>query len=347
MYAYVGCRTTKERNVNGKGIRVYKIINGQWQFSQLHAGLTNPSFLCFDETGNFLYTVHGDFSEISSFSIDATTGHLNFLNTVETRGKNPVHLSVDKSNKWIYVANLETGTIAVVPRNFDGTLENFKKLYTIPGVKEGSISHPHQVLQDPSRNYLLVSCQGRKAGFGQVDVFRIDHGTGELEKTCTTKSREIAEPRHMAFSGIKNYCYGVNEKDYSITTYYFDAQKGTLEPQQIVPTLPETYTSDGWASGIAAGKDGRHIYVSNRKHNSVSVFKVNPENGFVQLQSCVPTGGNQPRFITITPDGTELVAANELSDTIRIFTIDEITGNLTFSGKEIKTENPVCVVFSK
>ncbi|MCH3915841.1 MAG: lactonase family protein [Acidaminococcaceae bacterium] len=347
MYAYVGCRTTKERNANGKGIRVYKIVNGQWQFTQLLSDLINPSFLCFDETEKFLYTVHGDFSEISSFSIDAATGHLTLLNTVETGGKNPVHLSVDKSNKWIYVANLETGTVAVVPRNSDGTLKKLKTLYAISGIKEGSISHPHQVLQDPSRNYLLVSCQGRKAGFGQVDVFRINHSTGEMTKTCTTRSREIAEPRHMVFSGIQNYCYGVNEKDYSITTYYFDAKIGTLEPKQIVPTLPETYTGDGWASGIVAGRDGRHIYVSNRKHNSVSVFKVNPENGFVKLQSCILTGGNQPRFITITPDGTELVAANELSDTIRIFTIDKTTGNLTFSGKEIKTENPVCVVFSK
>lgn len=25
MYAYIGCRTTKERNARGKGIRVYEI----------------------------------------------------------------------------------------------------------------------------------------------------------------------------------------------------------------------------------------------------------------------------------------------------------------------------------
>ena len=346
MYAYVGCRTTKERNANGKGIRVYKIEKGQWIFSQLVPNLVNPSFLCFDETGKFLYTIHGDYSEISSFSIDPSNGHLTLLNTVKTGGTNPVHLSVDKTNKWIYVANLQTGTVAVIPRKADGTLEDFKKLYTIPGIAEGSISHPHQVLQDPSRDYLLVSCQGRKAGFGQVDVFKINHEAGTLEKTCTAKSREIAEPRHMAFSGIKNYCYGVNEKDYSLTSYLFDAQTGTLTAQQIVPTLPETYIGDGWASGIVAGANGKYVYVSNRKHNSVSVFSTNPENGFVKFQSCIPTNGNQPRFIALTPDGKELVAANELSDTIRIFTIDEKTGDLTFSGKEIKTENPVCVVFS-
>ena len=31
MYAYIGCRTTKERNARGKGIRVYEINNGAWE----------------------------------------------------------------------------------------------------------------------------------------------------------------------------------------------------------------------------------------------------------------------------------------------------------------------------
>ena len=76
-YAYVGCRTTKERNARGKGISVYRVDdNGKWELIQILENLVNPSFLCLDKTGEFLYTIHGDKSEISSFSIDKTTGKL-------------------------------------------------------------------------------------------------------------------------------------------------------------------------------------------------------------------------------------------------------------------------------
>ena len=208
-FAYVGCRTTKERNARGKGIKVFDAES--WGLIQTLGGLMNPSYLCFDRTGEYLYSIHGDFSEISSFKVSREDGTITFLNTTSTGGVNPVHLSVDKSNCWVFVANLQTGTVAVIPRNDDGTLGTLKELCTMPGKNEGDVSHPHQVMQDNTGRFLIVSCQGRKAGFGQVGVFRIDSTNGTLERTCLVRSREIAEPRHVAVHANNKYCYGVNE----------------------------------------------------------------------------------------------------------------------------------------
>lgn len=345
-YAYVGCRTTKERNARGKGIKVFAIgENGEWTLVQLVEGLVNPSYLCLDRTERFLYTIHGDFSEISAFSVDEHTGKLTFLNTVSTGGTNPVHLTVEKENRFIYVANLQTGTVAVVPRKADGSLEPLKELYTLPGIGEGNISHPHQTAQDMTGEYLVVSCQGRKLGFGQVDVFRIDHETGALEKTCLVKSREIAEPRHCVFHPNNQWCYGVNEKDYSVTYYQFDEKEGTLTPKQILPTLPDTYTGDGWASGIVMSKDGCYVVVSNRKHDSITSFRIHPKTGMLTYCDCIKTGGEQPRFIALDETGEGILAANELSDTIMAFALDKESGKFTDTGKCVKTESPVCVIF--
>ncbi len=341
--AYVGCRTTKERAARGKGIKVYRAEGGVWKQVQLLGNLVNPSFLCLDRSEKFLYAVHGDFSEISSFAV-AEDGTLSPLNTVSTGGVNPVHLSVDKSDRWIFVANLQTGTVAVIPRNDDGTLSEPKELYTIPGLKEGAVSHPHQVQQSPDGNYLIVSCQGRKAGFGQVDVFRVDSENGALEKTCAVRSREIAEPRHFVFHPARPWGYGVNEKDYSVSFYHFDGERGVLTAKQILPTLPDTYTGDGWASGILITPDGKHLVVSNRKHDSVTSFAVDPETGMMSFRDCVKTGGGQPRFITMTPDGLVL-AANETTDSIARFALDPETGSFSPSGELIRTESPVCVIF--
>ena len=98
MFAYVGSRTTKERNATGKGISVYEVHGHDWKLIQVVGDLVNPSFQCFDETGNFLYSVHGDFSEISAFKRDRKTGRLTYLHTASTEGKNPVHLSIDRKS---------------------------------------------------------------------------------------------------------------------------------------------------------------------------------------------------------------------------------------------------------
>lgn len=58
----------------------------------------------------------------------------------------------------------------------------------------------------------------------------------------------------------------------------------------------------------------------------------------------IPTQGVQPRFITVSPDGTQVLAANECSDTIRIFDVRN-DGRLDYSGTTVATESPVCVVF--
>lgn len=340
--AYIGCRTTKERNALGKGIRVMQASPAGWKELQLVEDLVNPSFLTMDRTGHFLYTVHGDFSEVTAFAV-AEDGTLTQLNTVSTGGTNPVHLSVDKTNRWIFVANLQTGTVAVIPRRDDGSLGEYKRLYTIPGLKEGTVSHPHQVCQDPSGSYLVVSCQGRKQGFGQVDVFRIHTQDGTLEKTCTVRSREIAEPRHFVFHSQNGWCYGVNEKDYSVTAYVFDSGSGTLTPRQILPTLPDTYTGDGWASGIVLTADEKYIVVSNRKHDSITSFQIQSK-GLLRYCDCIKTGGGQPRFITMTPWDTVL-AANETTHTLSEFAVDSETGRFSQIGQLIPSESPVCVIF--
>src|SRR5262245_46345656 len=65
-FAYVGCRTTRERNARGEGINVYRVVSdtGRWNHIQLIKGLANPSFLAFDRGRRCLYAVHGDLTDI-------------------------------------------------------------------------------------------------------------------------------------------------------------------------------------------------------------------------------------------------------------------------------------------
>ena len=52
-----------------------------------------------------------------------------------------------------------------------------------------------------------------------------------------------------------------------------------------------------------------------------------------------------PRFFTIDPSGQFLYAANEATDTIVGFRIDEKSGKLASLGTVAQTGSPVCIVF--
>lgn len=341
-YAYVGCRTTKERKARGKGISVYKITDDKWELKQIHGNLINPSYLAFNNTKNYLYVIHGDRSDISSFKINED-GKISYLNTVSTHGLNPVHLSVDKTDKWIFVANLQSGSVAVIERKKDGSLGNVKNLYFIAGNEINTISHPHQVAQDKTGEYLLVSCQARKEGIGKIVVFKINSNNGSLTEMKAVKSRSLAEPRHLVIHDNNEYCYGVNEKDYSITFYKFNEIRGELNPVQILTTLPDTYVGDGWASGICLDNINKFVVVSNRKHDSISSFRIQ-NDGNLKFCHCVKTDGGQPRFITRDISKNIIWVANEITDNIVGFHINS-NGRLEKIGNEVKTESPVCIVF--
>lgn len=116
-YAYVGCRTTKERNARGKGLCVYEINDqtGVWKLVQCLETEPNPSYQTMDQEKKFLYSVHGDFTKVSSYQIlaDHTLKH---LNTIDIGGKNPVDITIDKENKHVIVATLQGGTLYTIER---------------------------------------------------------------------------------------------------------------------------------------------------------------------------------------------------------------------------------------
>jgi 6-phosphogluconolactonase (cycloisomerase 2 family) len=360
LFAYVGCRTTKERGAHGEGINVYRVdtISSKWEHVQLVKNLANPSFLAFDGKHNFLYSVHGDFSEVSAFRIDKPTGTLSFLNRQSTLGKNPVHLAVDRTGSFLIVGNYETGTIAVLPIDKDGFLKPPCDLAAVPSSAEPNkvypprqgTSHPHHVPFDRSGKYIVVP----DLGLDKVFVFRLDANSGKLVPNDHpfVNSRDGAGPRHVAFHPGEPYAYVVNELDSTVTTYRLDPSRGKLSPLQVTSCLPATFTgSKDFARGFGAAEivvapSGEFLYVSNRGDSSIAVFSIDKTGGMLSPVAWESSNGEGPRFIGLDPYGTFLCAANERSDTIVVFRVDKVTGKLKPTGEVIHTGSPVCIIFS-
>ena len=65
----------------------------------------------------------------------------------------------------------------------------------------------------------------------------------------------------------------------------------------------------------------------------------------MKLLDFYPTLGLTPRFMSFNPDYSKFYVANEDSDTIIELKLDEETGRLSYTGRIIPTESPVCITF--
>lgn len=349
MYAYVGSRTTRERNARGEGISVFRMAvdTGALEPVQVVGDLVNPSFLALNRRGDRLYSVHGDMSDISAFAVDRASGRLAYINRQSTHGKNPVHLALDPGEKFIVVSNHIGASLAVLPLGADGGLGEMTQLVKLDGPIgphriEQKQAKPHFNPFDPSGNFVIVPDKGLDRTF----AFRFADGRLTPASPAFVESRESAGPRHVAFHPGGRHAYVVNELDSTVTTYAYDRATGQLTPLQVLPTLPETFTGNSRAAEIEVDRGGRFVYVSNRGHDSIGVFAVDPRTGLLRFAGADPSLGRTPRFFTTDPSGRFLYALNEDSDTIVAFHVNPNSGRLHPTGFSAHAGSPVCMVFS-
>jgi 6-phosphogluconolactonase (cycloisomerase 2 family) len=349
MYAYVGSRTTQERNARGDGISVYRVNaeTGALDPVQVLGDLVNPSYLAIAPGGRHLYTVHGDESEVSSFAIDRDTGKIRFLNRQSTQGKNPVHLAFDPSGRFLIVSNHIGASLAVLPVAGDGSLQPLTQLVPLSGPIgphriEQKQSKPHFNPFDTSGRFVIVPDKG----LDRVFSFRFEGGQLLPAAAPFVATREGAGPRHLVFHPNRALAYAVNELDSTVTTYRYRPETGALEPLQVLSSLPSTFPGNSRAAGIAIDGASRTLYASNRGHDSIAVFRIAETDGLLSFTGTDPSLGRTPRFVTLSPDGRLLYALNEDSDSIVALRADRVSGRLTPTGQSVQAGSPVCMVFS-
>lgn len=347
LFAYVGSYTTPERHGRGNGINVYKVDRRSGAFTHIQhlGGLENPSFLALDRTGQCLYSVHGDRSEATAFAIDLRTGHLSLLNRQPTGGYNPIHLALDASGRHLFVTNYGTDSIAVLPVQKDGTLGAYSTLTTVTGIlgphrSEQKNNRPHHNPLDPQGRHFYLPCKGSDV----VIAYRLDRKRGVAVETSRVAARPGAGPRHIDFHPRRALAYVINELDSTITTYRHDPRTGKLAPLQVIPSTPADFTGYSTGAEIAVDRGGRHVYVSNRGHDSIGVFAIDPAKGTLLPRQWVPTKGTVPRFFAFDPGQRFLYVANQGGHSIVGYRVGR-DGKLLPSAIKVKVGSPACIAF--
>ncbi len=352
LLVYIGTYTGQY----SKGIYAYRFDSSSGRLATLGpvAETTNPSYLAIHPSRRFLFAANevdnggGDKTgSVSSFAIDAKTGKLTLINTVSSRGADPCYVAVDKTGKYILVANYGGGNVAVFPVGSDGRLGEASAFIqhtghgTNPERQEGP--HAHSINLSPDNRFAVAA----DLGLDELIVYRFDATKGSLaaNEPPFAKVNSGAGPRHFDFHPRGKFAYAICEMGSTITAFAYDAAAGALKELQTVSTLPKDYSGSNDDADIHVHPSGKFLYGSNRGHDSIVVFAIDPDQGTLTLVEHVPTQGKTPRNFGIDPSGTYLFAANQNSDNIVVFRIDSKTGRLTPTGQTIEVPSPVCVKF--
>lgn len=330
------------------------LATGQLLPPQLAAEIVSPSFVAIHPSQKYLYAVSeiADFDgkksgAVSAFSIDEVTGSLRVLNQFPSEGMHPCHVIVDAAGKNALVANYSSGTVAVLP--IDPNSGRLSKASTViqhvgssvnPQRQEGP--HAHSINLDAANRFAFAA----DLGLDKILIYQFNPASGDL-KPNDPPAGIVAPgsgPRHLAFHPSGKYVYVNNELSSGITTFTYDAAMGRLTELQTLSTLPAGFTGENSTAETVVHPSGKMVYVSNRGHDSIALFQIDPATGKLTALGHTPTGGRTPRNFNVDPTGTFLLVANQSSSDVTVFRI-EATGTLTPTPVKIEVGSPVCLRF--
>lgn len=335
-----------------EGIYAYRFnsINGDLLPIGLAAKVDNPSYLITDATGNFLYTVSETDSfggvgtgAIHVFAIHRLSGALELRQQLSSEGAAPCHLSLDHTGKYLFVANYMGGSIAAFRVGEDGRLEpHHQVIQGGPGSGVNALrqsqAHAHYVHASPDNRYVLGVDLGRDLVLG----WKLRDGY--LDTVSTLSPGPGSGPRHLAFAPAGDNVYVVNELTSEVAQVSFDAETGAMQLRSTISALPTDYIGNNTGAAIST-VNGKHLYVSNRGHNSIGQFLINPIDGHLTALEWFPSGGQTPRHFEIDPTGRWMIVANQDSNNLVLFSISTPNGRLLPHGKPQELAMPVCVRF--
>jgi 6-phosphogluconolactonase len=350
LLVYVGTYTTGK----SEGIYLYRmnVSSGELTHVTTTRGVVNPSFLTLHPTRHYLYAVNEvtDFAgkpggAVSAFAINRRTGALQFLNQQPSLGGAPCYVTVDRTGRFLLVANYAGGNVSVISIEPDGALggatdvDQHHGSGVNPDRQEGP--HAHSIVMDQTNRY-AYSCD---LGTDKIMIYRFDSKKGKLtaNQQPWVQGKPGAGPRHFTFHPNGRYGYVMNELDATVRAFICDSAKGTLKEMQTVHTLPEGFSEMNTTADIHVSPHGKFLYGSNRGHNSIVVFEIDEKTGKLRFIQHAATEGRTPRNFAIDPTGTFLLAANQDSDTIVTFRIDQVTGRLKPTGYVTGVPSPVCL----
>lgn len=296
----------------------------------------NPIYFEQSADGNFLYVsedVHscGDAARPGGISVYlvAKDGSLARLASYPVAPTVPCHLSLSADGRFLCWAEYRCANFGVMAIGADGLLEPVLSRHHEghgPNPDRQDTAHCHYARLSPDNQTLHV-CD---LGLDRVFAYAFDPVAGTLEPT----DRDFVAPpgsgpRHLAFLPKSDLAFLVTELSSEIFSLRIrpDAPPECLDRHSLLP--PEGFNGATKAAAIRISPAWDWVLASNRGHDSIAAFRIDPSTGRLEPGAISPLEGHFPRDFTFSPDGRFVVVGHKLSNEIAVYSFDARTGALS------------------
>ncbi|TFH26654.1 MAG: lactonase family protein [Bacteroidia bacterium] len=319
------------------------------------SGAAGASYLAASPDFGHIYAINQEssdpeqkYSSVTSFAVDSENFGLKFINSQSSMGRGICHIHSSQDGAYIFAANYSSGHASALPVSEEG------KILTATSVVIGegggpvenrqSGPHAHQVMLDPSQNFLLVP----DLGTDKVMIYAFDPSSGQLSPNPVQPFLSLTPgsgPRHLAFHPEGNYLFVVNELNSTLTACRWDSSEGRLLEINTENTVEDGHEGMKYPAAVRVHPNGKFVYASTRGENScISVFSIAEDGSItrIQVKEQVPFW---PRDFNLDPSGRYLISAGERSNDIRLYTIDQDSGLLSETDASLELPAPCCILY--
>ena len=266
-------------------------------------------------------------------------------------------ISPDGSNVYATGALSPTGTVSgtlvVFSRGGDGKLAFSETMVNgesgvdgIAGARsvETSADGKNVYVAGSTGDSLAVFARDGAGALSFVECFTANSSSA----TCATDVMGLAGPSGIAISIDGAYLYPTAKESDSVSIFSRNSGTGQLTFEDVL------YNSDGGVPGLggaddaAVSPDGKHVYVTGARDDSVVVFERDSQAmgelayaGKASEGIDGVTGLVEPSSVTVSPDGKNVYATGIASGTVVVFSRDVVTGVLSYVETQFNAKDGV------
>ena len=352
---FIGTYTLKEGHVDGQGegVYVYEMdkATGELSYLATSESVISPSYLAVHPNGKWVFAVNEfnggeeEFASLSVLEYKEADHSLSYLTSANALGQYPCYVSLDNSGNFAMIANYVGGSVAAYAIDNEGLIEEASSYKQ----HEGSTTHPrqeaahaHMIVQHPKYGWVFAV----DLGADKVFEYKLDTLSMTLDFVADYPvSEPMSGPRHLAFHPERDFAYLLNELNGTVEVRQLSEADHFGTVIQTVSTMAEGDERAPASAAIKVHPSGKFLYASNRGEVNEIVAYAIAEDGTLSPVGWKSTQGLVPRDFEIDPTGTFLLAANQDSNSIVTFRINQETGALEETGLVAEVSTPVCIKF--
>jgi len=350
VLTYVGCYTDAKR----EGIHIFEsdTETGAFRPVGLVGGIENATYLSLSKKRPLLYASQGlpEYGTgakngcVAAYAIKGDT--LLPLNHKPVGVTPPCYVALDPDEKALVFAeytNAVAGVFALAP---DGSLADAPPVMVHhtghgPDPKRQEKAHAHCAEVSPDGRHLGIV----DLGIDQVKVYDFPGWPKGLkeQETLTIHSVGGAGPRHIVFHPNHRLAFLLHELNNTIASFLYTGD--AFVHVQTVPMLPADFKEYSKAAAVKISADGRRLFGSNRGHDSIAAYDLDPDTGKLTLAAISKLVGKSPRDFEFMPGEKFVLLGHENSNELMAYAYDKGSGKLTPVGSPFELYRPVYVKF--